>query len=118
MKEVKKHVIDGLTTYYLKKGRNWWVESEANKESFNSIEEMVEKHPLLLDIEAIRSSVERRAFSRSGDKSEVVLASLPDEDIIEKKVKCYYCNGTGLAGALPCSNCTGTGQVTVHAKLS
>ncbi len=118
MREVKKHVIDGLTAYYLKRGRNWWVESAAEKESFDSIEAMVEKHPVLLDIEAIRLSVERRAFSRTADKPEVVLASLPEENIIEKKVKCYYCNGTGLAGALPCSNCNGTGQVTVHAKLS
>ncbi len=79
---------------------------------------MVEKHPVLLDLEAISLSVERRVFSRNGDKKDVVPTSLPQEDIIEKKVKCYYCNGNGLAGGLPCSNCSGTGQVTVHAKLS
>jgi len=78
MTTVKKHFINGLTAYYLKRGRNWWVESAGGKESFDSIEAMVQKHPLLLDIEAISLSVERRAFSRSGDKSEVVLAGLPE----------------------------------------
>jgi RecJ-like exonuclease len=118
MTEVKKHFIDGLTAYYLKKGRNWWVESGENKESFDSIEAMVEKYPSFLDIEPIKLSVDRRAFSRTGDKPEVKLASLPKESIIEKKVECYYCNGTGIAGVLPCSNCNGTGSVNVTAKLS
>lgn len=117
MTTVKKHFINGLTSYYLKKGRNWWVESAEGKKSFDSIEAMVEKHPVLLDIEAIRLSIERRAYSRSGDKSEVVLANLPEEKILEKKIKCYYCHGTGIAGALPCSNCDGTGTVRVTAKL-
>ena len=118
MSKVKKHIISGLTVYYLKKGRNWWVESSGGKDSFNSIEAMVEKHPVLLDIEAIKNSVDRRRLSREGDPTKVEPMPFTEEKLIESVSDCYYCNGSGIAGALPCSNCDGTGTVKVTAKLS
>ncbi len=115
---VKKHHVSDLTAYFLKKGRKWWVESEVNKECFNSIEEMVAKHPVLLEIEAIKNSVDRRRLSREGDPVKVELVPFTEEKLIESEIDCYYCNGSGIAGALPCSNCDGTGTVKVTAKLS
>ncbi len=114
MSTIKKHVIGGLTAYYLKQGRNWWVESEHGKERFKSIEEMVERYPVLMEVEAIKKSIDRRQFFTTEGKP----ASTPEDQLITSETKCYYCEGTGVAGALPCPNCNGEGLVRVSSRLS
>lgn len=117
MNGIKKHAIQGLTAYYLKKGRNWWVESAGGKAKFNSIEDMVAQYPILLDIEPIKNSVERREFSNK-TKDRVQLAEHTADHIEERITECYYCAGHGTAGVLPCPNCDGSGKIRVTAVLS
>ena len=118
MPTVKKHSTHGLTAYYLKKGRNWWVETQGDKKCFKSIEDMVDAYLELLEIEAIKTTFERRKFSREFNVGKVEIASITEDKYIESETECYYCNGTGMAGGLPCSNCNGTGIVKVFAKLT
>jgi len=113
MDNVKKHSVEGLTAYYLKKGRNWWVETEGKKIRFSSIEDMTDEFPQLLKVEALQASVTRRKIGH-GKPVEIIHA---ETAVLTKDVKCYYCSGSGIAGVLPCSNCDGSGKVTVTAEL-
>ena len=78
MPTVKKHSIHGLTAYYLKKGRNWWVETEGDKKCFKSIEDMVDAYLELLEIEAIKTTFERRKLSREFNVGKVEIASITE----------------------------------------
>lgn len=113
MEKVVKHNYEGLTTYYTKKGRKWWVESQQGKRSFSSIEAMVKEYPALKSIPAIEHNLTRRAAEKADYEERVVRK--PSYEVVKKKVDCYYCEGTGKAYGLPCTNCDGQGFVELTA---
>ena len=113
---MKKHHIENLTAYYTKKGRLWWVEQSEKKETFKSIEDMVSKYPILLKVEDIAKSVERRALARNNDKEVVLNSDSSRIKIHTKTVDCYYCSGTGKVAFMPCPNCKGAGKIEISTR--
>ncbi len=116
MTQPKTHHIGALTAYYTKKGRIWWVEQGDKRETFKSIEEMVEKYPLLLEVEPIKMSVERRAMARTKTTPVTLQEAENSADILTKTVTCYYCAGSGVVAFMPCTNCGGTGKIHLSTR--
>lgn len=116
MTQPKTHHIGALRAYYTKKGRKWWVEQGDERETFNSIEDMVTKYPDLLNVEAIKMSVERRALARTKTKPVTLQEIEKSPDILTKTVTCYYCSGNGEVAFMPCPNCGGTGKIHVSTR--
>ncbi len=116
MTQPKTHHIGALKAYYTKKGRIWWVEQGDECETFKSIEAMVEKYPDLLEVEAIKMSVERRAMARTKTKPVTLQEAERSPDILSKIVTCYYCSGTGEVAFMPCPNCGGVGKIQISTR--
>lgn len=116
MTQPKTHHISGLTAYYTKKGRLWWVEKEGGQETFKSIEDMVEKYPDLLNVEPIKMSVERRALARTKVTPVTLQEAEKSPDILTKTVTCYYCSGNGEVAFMPCPNCGGSGKIHISTR--
>ncbi len=113
---LKKHHVGDLTAYYTRQGRLWWVEQGGAKETFTCIEDMVSKYPLLLEVEEIAKSVERRALSRDTTKEVTLNTNSTGPKVHTKVVECYYCNGSGEVAFMPCPNCGGVGKVEVSTR--
>lgn len=112
MSKPKKHTHKGLIAYYTKKGRLWHVEAEEQTHSFKSIEAMTEAFAQLLEVEAIKKSVERRKASRPS-----VVTKTIEDHYDSKMVECYYCNGSGeVFENMQCPNCDSSGQFTVTTR--
>lgn len=116
MTHPKTHHIGKLKAYYTKKGRTWWVEQGDERETFKSIEAMVEKYPDLLNVEAIKMSVERRALARTKVTPVTLQEAERSPDILSKIVTCYYCSGNGEVAFMPCPNCGGSGKIQISTR--
>lgn len=76
---------------------------------------MVETFPDLLEVEAIKSSVERRALAKP--PVQVQPLANDDGDVLSKMTKCYYCSGAGeVIVCIACPNCGGKGTIKVTTR--
>ncbi len=114
MKTIKVHSHNGKRAYYARFGRKWIVEQDGIDEEFSSIESMVDKYPDLLDVIAIKLSVEKREAAR---KEQLPPPIVRYQEVHTKSVSCYYCTGSGeIVGGVPCPNCNGRGTYTVSTR--
>lgn len=115
MKPPKVHHHKKLKAYYTKRGRIWHVEAGTQTHQFKSIEAMVESFPGLLEVEAIKNSVERRALSKP--PVQIKRQSNENENTLSKTTECYYCSGVGeVIAGIACPNCGGKGTIKVTTR--
>jgi len=117
MTAVKVHTMRGLKAYYLKRGRNWIVEENDQKNVFDCLESMIESYPDLLEVPAILMSSERRKqpkFRPVKTENKALSRRQVMNVRTEKLVSCYYCSGKGdLFQGVPCPNCHGKKDILV-----
>jgi hypothetical protein len=126
---MKTHLYKHLEVHFSPTGRKWVVINSKKRttEEFLGCLAMIETYPELLSLEPIEMaynrSLEKIQIKKQGKTNQTLVPIFYESPKLKPQPKkgsnthvCYYCDGSGKAGYMTCSNCGGSGYIEVTSK--